>query len=68
MFYWQLGQMLLQTGVAQLLQIGANVTTNRNMYNKLRQRSLQNKATVTNSEKIYYKLGQVLQFMAIITN
>ena len=47
MFYYKLGQALLQIGTASLLQIGA---------------------AITNQGKIYYKLGQVLQIRAIITN
>ena len=47
MFYYKLGQTLLQIGTASLLQIGA---------------------AITNQGKIYYKLRQVLQIRAIITN
>ena len=47
-FYYKLGQTLLQIGAASLLQIGASV--------------------VTNWGKMFYKLGQVLQIRAIITN
>ena len=47
MFYYKLGQALLQIGTTSLLQIGA---------------------AITNQGKIYYKLGQVLQIRAIITN
>ena len=48
LFYYKLGQTLLQIGAASLLQIRASV--------------------VTNWGKMYYKLGQVLQIRAIITN
>ena len=48
LFYYILGQTLLQIGTASLLQIGAIV--------------------VTDWGKIYYKLGQLLQIRAIITN
>ena len=53
-WYYKLGQKLLQIGAAQLLQIGASVITNWGRYYKLGQN--------------YYKLGQVLQIRAIITN
>ena len=48
LFYYKLGQTLLQIGAASLLQIRASV--------------------ITNWGKMYYKLGQVLQIRAIITN
>ena len=46
LFYYKLGQTLLQIG----------------------QPLLQNGAAITNWDKMYYKLGQVLQIRAIITN
>ena len=67
-FYYKLGQTLLQTGAASLLQIRASVVTNWGSYYKLGQPLLQNRAAITNWGKIYYKLGQVLQIRAIITN
>ena len=67
LFYYKLGQTLLQIGAALLLQIGASVVTNWGSYYKLGQPLLQNRAAITNWGKIYYKLGQVLQIRAIIT-
>ena len=68
LFYYKLGQTLLQIGAASLLQIGASVVTNWDCYYKLGQPLLQNRAGITNWGKIYFKLGQVLQIRAIITN
>ena len=68
LFYYKLGQTLLQTGAASLLQIRASVVTNWDSYYKLGQPLLQNRAAITNWGKIYYKLGQVLQIRAIVTN
>ena len=68
LFYYKLGQTLLQIGAASLLQIGTSTVTNWGSYYKLSQPLLQNRATVTNWGKMYYKLGQVLQIRAIITN
>ena len=60
LFYYKLGQ--------TLLQIGASVVTNWGSYYKLGQPLLQNRAAITNWGKIYYKLGQVLQIREVITN
>ena len=60
LFYYKLGQTLLQIGVASLLQIGASIVTNRGSYYKLGQPLLQNRAGITNWGKLYYNLGQVL--------
>ena len=68
LFYYKLGQTLLQIGAALLLQIGASVVTNWGSYYKLGQKLLQNRAAITNCGKMYYKLGQVLQIRAITTN
>ena len=68
LFYYKLGQTLLQIGAALLLQIGASVLTNWGSYYKLGQKLLQNRAAITNCGKMYYKLGQVLQIRAITTN
>ena len=68
LFYYKLGQMLLEIGPALLLQVGATVVTNWGRYYKLGQPLLQNRAANTNWGTIYYKLGQVLQVRAIITN
>ena len=68
LFYYKLGQTLLQIGAASLLQIRASVVTNWSSYYKLGQPLLQNKAAITNWDKVYYKLRQVLQIRVIITN
>ena len=47
LFYYKLGQTLLQIGAAPLLQIGANVVTNWGSYYKLGQPLLQNRAAIT---------------------
>ena len=56
-----------QIGAALLLQTGASVVINCSSYYKLGQSLLQNRAAITNWGKMYFKLGQVLQIMAIIT-
>ena len=48
LFYYKLGQTLLQIGAASLLQIGASVVTNWSSYYKLGQPLLQNRAAITN--------------------
>ena len=68
LFYYNLGQKLLQIGAASLLQIGVTVVTNWGSQYKLRQPLLQKRAAVTNWGKMYYKLGHVLQIRVIITN
>ena len=68
LFYYKLGQTLLQTGPASLLQIGTSIVTYWGNYYKLGQRLLQNRASITNWNKKYYQLGQVLQIRATITN
>ena len=68
LFYCKLGQTLLQIGAASLLQIGKSATINWEIYYKLPQPLIKNRATITNSSKIHYKLGQVLQIRKIITN
>ena len=70
LFYYKLGQTLLQIGAASLLQIGESVVTDWGSYYKLGQSLLQNRAVITNWGKIitnwrrYYKLGQLLQIGA----
>ena len=68
LFYYNLGQTLLQIAVALLLQIWASAVTNWGSYCKLEQPLLENRAAITNWGKMYYKLGQVLQIREIITN
>ena len=68
LFYYKLGQTLLQIGAPSLLQIKASVVTNWGSYYKLEQLLLQNRAAIKNWGKMYYKLGQVLQIRAIIVN
>ena len=48
LFYYKLGERLLQIGVASLLQIRASVVTNRGSYYKLGQNLLQIGAGITN--------------------
>ena len=48
LFYYKLGQTLLQIGEASLLQIGLSVITNWDSNYKLAQPLLQNRAAVTN--------------------
>ena len=64
LFYYKLGQTLLQIGAASLLQIRASFVTNWGSYYKLGHSLFQNRAAITNWRKIYYKLGQVLQIRA----
>ena len=70
MFYYKLGQMLLQIGTASLLQIKASVVTNLGSYYKLGQRYynigqlLQILAKCMTNWGRYYKLGQLLQLGA----
>ena len=53
LFYYKLGQALLQIGTASLLQIGTSVVTIWGNYYKLEQHLLQNRAAITNWGKIY---------------
>ena len=46
LFYYKLGQKLLQIGATSLLQIEANVDTNWGSYYKLEQLLLQNRAGI----------------------
>ena len=62
LFYYKLGQTLLQIGAATLLQIRTSVVTNWGSYYKLGQPLLQNRAAITNYGKI------LVQVRAIITN
>ena len=57
LFYYKLGQTLLQIGAASLLQIRASAVTNWDSHYKLGQPLSQNRAAITNSGKMYYKLG-----------
>ena len=68
LFYYKLGQTLLQIGATSLLQIRASVVINLGSQYKLGQPLLQNGAAITNWGEIYYKLGKVLQIRPIITN
>ena len=63
LFYYKLGQTLLQIRAASLLQIGASVAINWGRYYKLGQSLLQNRAAITNWGR-YYNLGQLLQIGA----
>ena len=62
LFYYKLGQTLLQIRAASLLQIGASVVTNWGSYYKLGQ-PLIGAQFITNWGR-YYKLGQLLQIEA----
>ena len=68
LFYYKLGQTLLQIGAASLLQIRESAVTNWGSYYKLGQPLLQNRAAITNWDKMHYILGQVLQIRAVIEN
>ena len=66
LFYYKMGEMLLQIGAALLLQIRASVVTNWGRYYKLRQLLLESGAAITNCDKVHDKLGQVLQIRACV--
>ena len=68
LFYYKLGQTLLQIGAVLLLQIRSSVITNWGSYYKFGQTLLQNRAAIKNWGKMYHKLGQVLQIRVIIAN
>ena len=57
LFYYKLGQTMLQIVAASLLQIGADLVTNWRSYYKIEHPLLQNKAAITYLNKMYYKLG-----------
>ena len=57
LFYYKLHQTLLQIVAASLLQIWAGLVTNWRSYYKIEHPLLQNKATATYLNKMYYKLG-----------
>ena len=57
LFYYKLGQTLLQIGAASLLQTEASVVIYWGQLLQIRQRLLRNQAAITNWDKIYYKLG-----------
>ena len=63
LFYYKLGQTLLQIGAASLVQIRAIVVTNWGRYYKLGQSLLQNRAAITNWGR-YYILRHLLQIGA----
>ena len=48
LFYYKLGQILLQIGTASILPIGASFVTNWGSYYKLGQPLSQNKVIITN--------------------
>ena len=62
LFYYKLGQTLLQIGATLLLQIGASVVTNLGSQYKLGQPLLQNGAAITNWGEIYSK--NILKLLA----
>ena len=62
LFYYKLGETLLQIRAAWLLQIGTSVITNWGSIYKLGKPLLQLlTAAITTWDKTYYKLGQLLQ-------
>ena len=63
LFYYKLGQTLLEIGAASLLKIGARVVTNWGSYYKSGQPLLQNRVAITNWGR-YYKFWQLLQIGA----
>ena len=63
LFYYKLGQTLLQIWEASLSQIGAPITNEGNRYYKIGQ-ALQIGAKVITNWGRYYKLGQLLQIVA----
>ena len=69
-FYYKLGQTLLQIGAASLLQIGASFATNYGSYYKLGEPLLQSRELLEIAAKYipkwgrYYKLGQLVQIGA----
>ena len=67
-FYYKLGQTLLQIGAASLSQDRGRCCYKLEQYYKLEQPLLQNMAAITTWGKNYSKLGQVLQIWAVITN
>ena len=76
MYYKLVEACVRNWGIFVLLQIRANIVTNWGSfvitnwgsYYKLGKSLLQNRADITNLEKTYYKLGQVLQIREIIKN
>ena len=63
LFYYKLGQTLLQIGAASLLQIGAAITNQGNRYHEIEQLLQTGAKFITNCDR-YYKLGQLLQIGA----
>ena len=59
LFYYKLGQALLQIETPSLLQILESIITNWDSYYKSGQPLLQNSTAITNWGKIDYKFGQV---------
>ena len=57
LFYYKLGQTLLQIEAASFLQIRTSVATDWGSYYKSGQPLLQNRAAIINWGKMYYKLG-----------
>ena len=68
LFYCKSGQTLLQIRGASLLQIGASFVTNWGSYLQIRATTIAKWGSYFKLDKMYYKLGQVLQIRAIITN
>ena len=58
LFYYKLGQTLLQIGAVSLLQIGASVVTNWGSYYKLGQPLLQNRELLQIGAKLITNWGR----------
>ena len=56
LFYYRLGQTLLQIGAASLLQIGASDVANCDSYYKLGQFAFYNSAAITNWDIAVYRV------------
>ena len=65
--YYRLGQACV-TNYGSSVLLRANIVTNWGSYYKLGQTLLQSRPPITNCGKMHYKLGQVLQIMAVITD
>ena len=64
----QIGASVVTNWGSLILQNGADAITNLGSYYKLGQPLLPIGVAIANWDKLYYKLGQLLQIGAIITN
>ena len=65
LFYYEIGQSILQIWTGQLFKIGVSIVTNWARYQKLCQLFFQNRLVITKWGKINYKV-EVLQIRVII--